>query len=162
MLSKRSRGFIDQHDRWPRVTDGRYAADGKASRFAHEIGVGTANFLADYGERCRSDRLHGVLVVASGDKRVDEKKAAEGYRRSGPAWPGQSGAEPAVRSRRSGPSRCRVLQLPSSAKKRVIFVSRISQIKSMKVSAANSVGFVRGDEGTRTSGASSFRPDSDV
>jgi hypothetical protein len=23
-------GFIDQHDRWPRVTDGRYAADGKA------------------------------------------------------------------------------------------------------------------------------------
>jgi hypothetical protein len=46
-LSARFGAGSIQHDRWPRVTDRRRAADGKTCSVAHEIGAGAANFLAD-------------------------------------------------------------------------------------------------------------------
>ena len=60
---------MDQHEWRPRMTNGRYAADGKACRFAYEIGLGTTNFLAD---RC-SRFLFVDSLVAQGD---DEHWAA--------------------------------------------------------------------------------------
>jgi hypothetical protein len=71
-------GFIDENDRRPRVTNGWYAADGKACRFAHEIGVCTANFLAD----CRCRLVFVDAIVTRGE---DEYWAAA-----------RRGAEPAI------------------------------------------------------------------